>query len=38
MNSIQAARVMRAAQAMQAMEDMLKRQRSRANDDEGAAW
>jgi organic hydroperoxide reductase OsmC/OhrA len=33
-----AAWVMHAVQTMQAMEDMLQRQRSRANQAEGAAW
>jgi|SRR6516162_2778740 hypothetical protein len=38
MNPIQAARVMHAVQTMQAMEDMLQRHRSRANEADGAAW
>jgi len=38
MDPMQAAQVMHAVQMMQAMEDMLKRQRSRANEREGAAW
>jgi hypothetical protein len=38
MDSTQAARVMYAVQAMQVVEDMLKRQRSHANEPEGTAW
>jgi hypothetical protein len=38
MDPMQAAQVMHAVQMMQAMEDMLKRQRSRANEPEEAAW
>jgi hypothetical protein len=38
MDPIQAARVMHAVQMMQAMEAMLTRQRSRANQAAGAAW
>ena len=38
MDSTQAARVMHAVQTMQAMEDMLQRQKSRTNEAEGAAW
>lgn len=38
MDPLQAARVMHAAQTMQAMEAMLKRRRSRANQAEEAAW
>jgi hypothetical protein len=38
MDPMQAARVMHAVQMMQAMEAMLKKRRSRANQAEGAAW
>ncbi len=38
MDPMQAARVMHAVQTMQAMEAMLNRRRSRANEAEGAAW
>ena len=38
MDSMQAARVMHAVQMMQAMEAILKRRRSRANQAEGSAW
>jgi hypothetical protein len=38
MDPMQAARVMHAVQMMQAMETMLKRRRSRANEGEGAPW
>jgi hypothetical protein len=38
MDPMQAARIMHAVQMMQAMEAMLKRRRSRANQAEGAAW
>ena len=38
MDPMQAARVMYAVQTMQAMEAMLKRRRSRANEPEGDAW
>jgi hypothetical protein len=38
MDSMQAARVMHAVQMMQAMEAILRRRRSRANQAEGSAW
>ena len=38
MDPMQAAQVIHAVQMMQAMEHMLKRQGSRANDPEGTAW
>jgi hypothetical protein len=38
MDPMQATQVMHAVQMMQAMEDILKRQGSRANEPEGAAW
>ena len=38
MDPMQAARVMHAVRMMEAMDAMLKRQRSRADETEGAAW
>jgi hypothetical protein len=38
MEPTQAARVIHAVHMMHAMETMLKRQRSRANEGEGTAW
>jgi hypothetical protein len=38
MDPLQAAQIMHAVQMMQAMETILKKQRSRANEAEGAAW
>ena len=38
MDPIEAARVIHAVQMMQAMEAMLKKQKARKNEDQGAAW